>query len=135
MSNVETVRGMFDAFHRRDAAAARAPLHPDIVWDATRVPTPDLEGVYHGVEGVADFWRRWLAAWEAIDFGQREPEFLEHGDKVLVWVEGQVNRGRASGVEVEMPPFGFLWTFQDGRAVRMEFHRDRSEALAAAGIA
>ena len=131
-SNADTVRAMFDAFGRRDMAASAAPLHPEIVWDASRVPMDDLAGVYHGLDEVGEFWREWLAAWETVDPG--EPEVIDGGDSVVVWLDGQVNRGRSSGIEVPQQPYGFVWTFRDGKAIRMELHTDRAEALAAAGL-
>jgi ketosteroid isomerase-like protein len=132
MSNADTVRAMFEAWARGDMAASAEPLHPEIVWDATRVPMDDLRGVYHGREGVSRFWRGWLSAWETIEPG--EPELVDGGDRVVVWLDGQVNRGRGSGIEVRQPPYAFVWTFRDGLAIRMELHVDRAEALAAAGL-
>jgi ketosteroid isomerase-like protein len=132
MSNADTVRSMFDAFARRDMAASAEPLHPEIVWDVSRVPMDDLRGVYHGREEVTGFWRGWLAAWETIEPG--EYELIDGGDRVIVWLEGQMNRGRASGVELPQPAYGFVWTFRDGLAVRMELHTSKAEALAAAGL-
>ena len=133
MSNADLIHVMWDAFTRRDDEAMLAPLHPDIVWDASRVPMPDVAGVYHGIDGVRDFWRRWLAAWETVEVPDPEP--VEVGDVVFVWVDGQVNRGRASGIAVPQPPFGFVWWFENGRAVRMELHTSKPKALAAAGLA
>ena len=132
MSNADSFRSMWEAARRGDVAGQLAVLDPEIVWDSTRSPMPDLAGVYHGHAGVIEGWTRWLSAWEEITFP--EPEVTEAGDKVFVWVEGQVNRGRGSGIEVRQPPFGFVWTFRDGKAVHVAFHTDRAEALSAAGL-
>jgi ketosteroid isomerase-like protein len=132
MTNGDTVHEMVAAFGRRDLAASAAALHPDIVWDASRVIADDLRGVYHGLDGVAEFWRSWLDAWDTIETG--EYEVLENGDRVLQWIWAQKNTGRGSGFEVIQPAYGLLWTFRDGQAVRMELHTDRAEALAAAGL-
>jgi hypothetical protein len=43
-------------------------------------------------------------------------------------------RLHASGMEVGSP-HAQLWTFRDGRAVRMEWSQDRERALEAAGLA
>ena len=43
-------------------------------------------------------------------------------------------RGRSSGAPAEMR-FVQLWTFRDGRAVRMEMFSDIDEARRAAGLA
>ena len=132
MTNAETVRAMFEAFARRDMAASAEPLHPDIVWDARQVPVDDIRGVYRGRAAVAGFWRSWLEAWETVDPGSYD--VLEAGDKVFVWLEGQVNRGRVSGIEVQQQPYGFVWTFRDGQAVALTLYTDRAEARAAAGL-
>ena len=131
-SNAETVRAMFDAFARRDMAASAAPLSPEIVWDASRMPIDDLRGVYHGLGEVAQFWRGWLDAWETVRPGDYEP--VEAGDKVFVWLEGQTNRVRGSGIEIAQPPYGFVWTFSDGVVTRLDLYMDKGEAMAAAGL-
>jgi hypothetical protein len=41
--------------------------------------------------------------------------------------------GRDSGVPTEMR-LAQLWSFRDGRAVRMVMYNDQQEALAAAGL-
>ena len=51
-----------------------------------------------------------------------------------MWVAGQVNRGRTSGVEVGQPAYGWVYTFRDGKVVHLEFHHDRAEARSAAGL-
>ena len=41
-------------------------------------------------------------------------------------------RGRASGVEAEWPHIAGLWTFKEGRIMRVAWLRGRAEAPAAA---
>ena len=130
--NVEIVRRMIRAFEQRDSAAAVEPLDPQIEWDVTRSPAEDVRGSYEGLEGVAEFWRRWLSAWKTVEVG--EPEFFDGGDKVLSWFAGQRNVGRRSGIEVDNPPFGWLYTFQGGKVVHGALYLDKEEALEAAGL-
>jgi len=132
MSNIETVREMMAAFARRDLKASVAPIHPDIVWDFTRGPVEDLRGVYEGAEGSRRLWGRWLDAWETID--AQDPELIDAGEHVFMWVEGQVMRGKTSGIEVKMDPYAWVWTFEDGKVVRGATYGDRAEALSAAGL-
>ena len=115
---------MVRAFEERDPAAATEPLDPQIEWDASRSPAEDVRGSYEGLEGVADFWRRWLSAWKTVEVG--EPEFFDGGDKVLGWFAGQRNVGRR-GIEVDNPPFGWLYTFQGDKIVRVVL-LDKDEA-------
>ena len=132
MSNVEIVREMYTAFLRRDFAVASAALDPErIVWDARRSTLPDMQGVHEGADATARVWGRWLEAWETITMP--ELEIVGAGDRVLVWTAGQVNRGRASGVEVAMDAYGWVYELSDGRVVRATFFTDRDEALAYCG--
>jgi ketosteroid isomerase-like protein len=88
--------------------------------------------MYHGLHGVAEFWRRWLEAWSTVEFD--EPELIDAGDHVVYWVEHQSMRGRHSGIEVDAPPNGMVITFRDGKIMRVTFYLDRHEALEAVGL-
>ena len=129
---METVRRIVRAFEERDRATAIEPLDPRIELDATRSPVEDVRGKYEGLEGVTDFWRRWLSAWRTVEVG--EPELFDGGDQVLGWFSGQRNVGRHSGIEVQNPPFGWLYTFRGDKIVRVTLYMDKSEALEAAGL-
>ena len=132
-ANLATVQAMFEAFGSRDNDAVLDVYDPEVVWDArglTRLP--DLQGIFHGVEGVKRWWRVWLEAWDAIDILDA-PQHEQNGNQVVsTWV--QRNRGRGSGVEVEMES-GIVWTFETGRIVRVAVFGSRAEARAAAGLA
>ena len=130
--NVETVRRIVRAFKERDRATAIEPLDPQIELDATRSPAEDVRGRYEGLEGVNDFWRRWLSAWRTVEVG--EPELFDGEDEILGWFEGQKNVGRHSGIEVANPPFGWLYTFREGKIVCVTLYMDKAEALEAAGL-
>ena len=62
--SVELVRRLLGA--RREHEAGFAFYDTDIEWDATNLGPgsisglADLQGVYHGHEGVRAYWRRWL---------------------------------------------------------------------------
>ncbi|MEO7197391.1 MAG: nuclear transport factor 2 family protein [Solirubrobacterales bacterium] len=130
--NVEIVRRIVRAFEERDRATATEPLDPRIEWDSSRIMADDIRGIYHGLDGVADFWIRWLAAWRTVEVG--EPEMFDGGDHVLGWFANQRNIGRQSGIEVRNPEFGLLYAFQGGKIVRVTLYVDKEEALEAAGL-
>ena len=117
MSNEEIAELMLGALAIGDTSAAVERLHPDVVLDATRAPSEALRGVYRGVEEAERFWRRWIESW-----GGGSPEYHVAGDLVLVWVE------------LIVPEFGFLLTFDSGRVVRINVHGDHRDALDAAGL-
>jgi ketosteroid isomerase-like protein len=142
--NVEIARRLLNVFRGRDRtadggftdsdfAAAAELLHPEIEWDATRVPVEDIRGIYHGLLGVAKFWEGWLEAWDTVEIDD-EPELIGAGDHVFLWIENQEMRGRGSGIKVDFPPWAYVMTFRNGQVTRMVFYLDRSDALEAAGL-
>jgi ketosteroid isomerase-like protein len=65
--NLEIVRRLMEAWERRDMEAVFALYDPAIVWDNSTLPAPNA-GVYHGHEGVRQFFREWLEAFETQSF-------------------------------------------------------------------
>ena len=130
--NVENVRLLGTAFRTRDWATAADVLHPEIEMDVTRSPIVGHAHIYRGLDEVARFWAEWLEAWGGVDL--EDPELIDAGDQVLSWTTHQIMRGRGSGIEVEMPEFGWLTGFHDGKVVWATLYLDKNEALKAAGL-
>ena len=103
--------------------------HPKIEWDASAHPLPDLAGIFRGREATLRWWRRWLAAWEAV---QVEYELIEAGDRV-VGLFHQRMRGHYTGIDVASGEYAMVFTFRDGLIVHAKFYAQRSEALQAVG--
>ena len=124
---------MFEAFARRDTETAFELYDSEVVWDSRAMTGfQDLQGVYRGHDGVRAWWRSWLDAWETIEFVPEATEHVEHGNQVVSsWV--QRNRGRGSGVEVDMES-AVVWTFENGRIVRAAVFTSRAEARQAVGL-
>jgi ketosteroid isomerase-like protein len=62
-----------------------------------------------------------------------EPErFIDAGDRVVV-VARLSARGKASDVSLERHD-GMVWTVRDGKAVRLDYFNNPTEALEAAGL-
>jgi ketosteroid isomerase-like protein len=126
--NLEIVRRLMEAWERRDMEAVFALYDPAIVWDNSTLPAPNA-GVYHGHEGVRQFFQEWLEAFETQHL--HAETFVDAGDGVVVGhrVSG---RGKKSGAEVEM----FRWQVyrvRDGLVTRIDVFETRTEALQAAG--
>jgi ketosteroid isomerase-like protein len=66
------------------------------------------------------------------DYWAEATEFVDAGQHVVVGVRHR-GRGKASGIEVDMPQFQ-VYTLRDGRIIRYRGFRTRAEALGAAGI-
>lgn len=118
------MREMVDAFNRREVAATAYVLDEFVVWDARALPMPDLQAVYHGTAGVADFWRRWLPMWERVT---SEIVWIKAvGDHVLMWLR-QTQVGRGSGIAVDIH-YGWDVTFRHGKVIRVSFFNDEADA-------
>ena len=85
----------------------------------------------HGPDATIAFFRDWVEPWAEL---QVDWELLPaEPDRVLAILDMR-GRGRESGAPVEMH-VGQLWTFRDGRFVRMVLYYDVDEARRAAGLA
>ena len=130
--NVEVVRGVYDAFTRRDNAAAFAAYALDIEMDFRHgVLGFDAPSLYHGHDGVRTAFRNWLAPFR--DFEFQPGETTDYGDQILVTVD-EHGIGRASGVAVDRSHYA-LWTLRGGKIVSLCVFLDQAEALKAVGLA
>ena len=100
--DIELLRWLYDAWNAKDFEAARPYIDPDIVWRPSG-RFPGFEPVYHGPEGVRDFWQ--TMNFDAI--------------------------GKESGVRVELP-VAHVWRVSDGQVVSYSAHTTFDEALAEA---
>jgi ketosteroid isomerase-like protein len=128
--NVDIVRASWDAWSRGDMDALFEFYDPAVEWDMTHSYVPDM-GVFHGHEGVREFFREWRAFFA--EYHAEPKRFIADGDTVMVLVR-QEGRGRVSTVGVEMPAYWQVYRLRDGRAVRVEIYRDEAEALKAVGL-
>ena len=128
--NVEIVRASWEAWRRGDMAALFEFYDPEVEWDMRHSYVPGM-GIYHGHDGIREFFREWRAFFAE---HSAEPEqYVAADDDVMVRVR-QGGRGRSSTVYVEMPVYWAVYRLRDGRAVRVEIYRDEAEALAAIGL-
>src|SRR5947208_2032346 len=123
---------MFWEFARREDARAFEVFDEEVLFDTRAYPGPEtLRAVYHGHEGVRAYWRQWLDAWESVDVIDG-PHHEVYGGAVVSWWR-QRNRGRRSGLEVEMET-AVVWTFQGDRIVHAAAFASGADARAAAGL-
>jgi ketosteroid isomerase-like protein len=112
--NAGDIDGVVDLY-TEDAAMIAGPEWPD-------------QAEYHGHEGVRANIEQWRSVWES---SRIEAESIEaHGDRVVAsgtWI----TRGRASGIEGDMP-FVILLTLRGGKIAVLEWFTDHDEAVAAA---
>lgn len=127
--NVERLREAFEDFLAGRPFGANL-LDPDVEWDATDLPVLDIGEVFHGIEGVRQFWREWLAAWETVEF---EYELVPAGDRVVALID-QWMRGRTTGIEMPIGKYAQVYRFRDGKVVHWKLYMSQAEALEAAGL-
>jgi ketosteroid isomerase-like protein len=125
--NVEIAREIYRGWERGDFSSTQW-ADPEIEFHLRGGPD---EAVHHGVEAMRRAWREWLSAWN--DFKTEPQKFFDLGDEVLVLAEFH-GRGKASGVPTETMSGGCLFSFRDGRVLRLTTFTDRAEALEAAGL-
>ena len=111
---IEVVRGIYDAFARRDVAAALAFIADDITFlprsTAARV---GRTAPYVGHEGVREYFADAARVWDDLTL---------HADDLRAAVGGVVVFGRATGVaDGQRVERRVVWTWQvrDGKAVTM----------------
>jgi ketosteroid isomerase-like protein len=126
---VELVRRAYDAFNRRDLAAALDAFHSDAEW------IPYLAGleeeIYRGRNEIAAMWGEVLTDFSA--FRVELPEFLfDLGDTIVLEV-GFHGIGRGSGADTRMTIVQMI-SFRDGKVFRVHGFRDRTAALEAVGL-
>jgi ketosteroid isomerase-like protein len=128
--NVERVRRAFEVFLAGKSEFGVELADPEIEWDASEVPVPDISGVHRGPEAVREFWRQWLAAGETVQF---DYELVDAGDRVVALIDQRM-RGRSTGIEVPFGKYAQVYTFRDGLIVHWKLFMSQSEALEAAGV-
>ena len=103
-------------------------MEPDVELHPLRA---QLEGkAYRGHDGVREMLADFDQDWEYVQVDAEE--FRDADDEVVVL--GRLHgRGRASGVELDVP-MGFVWTLRDGKVVRIQSFSEQADALRAAGL-
>src|ERR1700730_4740961 len=122
--NVETFRRNNEAVSRGDIEAALATLDPDIEFIPRRAA---VQGVYRGHEGMRQFIAENAENFDLYQVSYQE--FRDLGDRLIAFGTVRV-RGKESGIEVTTPT-AMVATFRDGKMIRAEDFRERSEALKA----
>jgi ketosteroid isomerase-like protein len=119
--NVDVVRAIYESW------LVGSPARHLIAEDLEYV-NPD-----YAVESGTRRDRKALGAVREIypDYRIVPERYVDVGDDVVVL--GTAYGTAASGVEMQRRQ-GFIWTVEDGRAIRMRWFNDWDEALAAAGV-
>jgi ketosteroid isomerase-like protein len=125
--NVETLRAVYAAYEQGDFSASLPLLDENL----TLVIDPDIPdgGDYEGMDGVRRYMSTFLEPWESLTIAAES--FEAAGNSVLVKVR-QAGIGRGSGAPAELRYFQ-LWTFNEGKVVRLEVIMSEERAREAVG--
>jgi ketosteroid isomerase-like protein len=121
------MRRGYEAVNRRDFATIVESFDPDVEWrDAPELPG---SGVYRGPERIVAEIKSFLEIWEEIRI--ELVEVIPVDDR-LVAVVGFHVLGRGSRVPLE-GSVAHVWTWRDGKAVRLQAFMSKEQALEALG--
>jgi ketosteroid isomerase-like protein len=126
--NAAIVRTWTDAFNRRDFDSVIETLDPDV--ELHEWPAAPGARTYRGPDGIRKALDSWFEAWEWM---QVEIEDLVEADDRVLLTAHQRAKGRGSAVEVEIDSYN-VYTFRDGKVIRIQLFTDRDPALEAAGF-
>jgi ketosteroid isomerase-like protein len=127
MSNVEVVRGMLEAFIRKDNAVALAAFDPDVEWDGTNLPDGRIA---HGLQAIVEHDARWSRMWETLETTLED--VIDAGeDRVIAFIR---ERGRSkAGIDVN-ERHSELYRLKQGKIVYRKGFSDADEAFVEAGV-
>ena len=116
--NVETVRGIYECWAEGDFRGGMEFYDSEMEF----VLSPDFPdtGTYRGQDAISAYMRGFLEPWQRLAIAAEN--IADAGDTVVASVV-QSGVGVGSGVPVEVR-YVQVWTFRDGRVVRLENFRE-----------
>jgi uncharacterized protein len=120
MSNIDTVKQMYEAFGRGDVPAILDKLDENVEWDTDfESPAAPWLEPRRGRENIAGFFEA-VATMQITKF---EPHtFGADGNKVVAVVDQEADR---QGKHYVMPNVGHLWVFNDqGKVTKFQHMTD-----------
>ena len=128
--NLEIVQRGVEAFNERGVEGILPYIHPE--FEATTPPNLASEpDTYRGHEGI----RRWFESFDEVMDQIRwdAHSFQQVGDRVVVEFTLRA-RGKTTGLDFGQEAV-MVWSFRDGKGIRIELFETLDEALAAAEAA
>jgi uncharacterized protein len=113
MSNLESVRGLYEAFAKGDVPTVLAFLDADIAW--TEAEGFPYGGTYNGPNAVlSGVFMRLGSEWDG--FAVVPDELIDGGDAIVV-LGKYSGRYKATGKSFQAD-FAHVWKIREGKAVR-----------------
>jgi ketosteroid isomerase-like protein len=131
-THAELIRRSYRAFREDDLEALLGLYHPEAVWDMTHWQDFPEASVYTGLSGTKDVLRLLRDAFG--EFDVQPVEIVEAGEERVLVVGRMTVRGKASGAEVQAPPFAQVIEFRDNLIARVDAYSDAEAGRRAAGL-
>jgi ketosteroid isomerase-like protein len=130
--NVEALRRLYGESAKGDLWALRELADPNIEWEWSARMASIVGGprVYRGLDEVGATTLEWIEFWDF--YWMTAEDFIEADDEIVVPM--LLHARTASTDSVLEQRITAVWTFRNGRAVRVRYYDDRAEALEAAGL-
>jgi ketosteroid isomerase-like protein len=127
-TEIETLRAGYEAFNRGEVDSLFDAAHPDMEFiPADRAANA---GTVRGSEAIRRFFDDLFEPFEKVEV---EPQkFFESDDRIAVILRARF-RPRGSDAVIENR-IGHVWTFSDGKALRLEIYPEREKALERIGM-
>lgn len=123
--SIVAVRRLYEA--RGNPDIVKTVLAPDVRWEV--VEGFPHSGIYQGLNGVSDFFKRLSGDFE--DWHTEPSEFFETGDHVVA-IGTYSARAKETGKTFKAR-FAHLWTMRDGVIVRLQQCADTVQISRALG--
>lgn len=128
-TNVDVVRAVIEAWNRRDFAAAIIHTADDVELHFIGGFSDVMGTEWKGPEGMLQFWREWLGTLGGCIMVE---SLLDVGGRVVA-IGTMEAVGETSGAP-SVIRFGQVWSFRDGKVVRIDGYYDPRAALEAVGL-
>jgi ketosteroid isomerase-like protein len=126
--NVELLRPIYDEWARGNWQPRFDVYAPDMEWGwSDEFPGA---GVAPDDTDKSERLRQWLSGWQ--DWRCEAERFVAEGDTVVALTRYR-GRGKTSGAAVDTEG-AHVWTFRDGKVIRLVVYSSRDTALRDAGL-
>jgi ketosteroid isomerase-like protein len=128
--STQTIHELLEMWRRGEVDQARLGLyHPDVIYEDYELPDHVGE-VFHGLKGLLEAMESWSEPYEEMT---NELQRIVGSGDCLVAIHRFRARARHTGIEFDQPS-AYVYTFRDGRIIRIQGFWDPEQALAAAGL-
>jgi ketosteroid isomerase-like protein len=128
-SNVALLRPVYEQWAKGNWTPRFDVYAPDMEWGWSE-EFPGLAGVARDDSDRSARLRQWLSGWE--NWRCEAERFVAEGDTVVALTRYR-GHGKTSGAAVDTEG-AHVWTFRDGKVVRLVVYSSRETALKSAGL-